>query len=152
MTNLPSDLSAYLEGRIKVVNDCWEWQGANKDGYGALTYKQKNYRAHRFAFEVQYGRKPVGFLLHSCDNPPCVNPVHLREGTHWENMQDMKDRNRHPKGEGSYNAILNEQAVKALRFLHSKGYGYGRLGKAYGLSRWTIRSAVSGAAWRHLEN
>lgn len=150
-TNLPSSVGEYLLGRVNIVGDCWEWKGAKRKGYGALTYQQKSYVATRFVFEIHHGRKPVGSVLHSCDNPPCVNPAHLREGTALANSKDAKDRDRIPKGERRYNAILNEEAVKVLLYLRSKGYTYARLAKAYGLSYWTIRSATSGAAWSHLK-
>ena len=37
-------------------------------------------------------------ILHSCDNPSCVNPNHLRVGTWGENMQDRSDRMRNVGG------------------------------------------------------
>ncbi|WP_428985700.1 HNH endonuclease [Sinomonas terricola] len=43
-----------------------------------------------------FGSIPDGaHILHSCDNPPCVNPGHLRPGTRFDNMQDKVLRGRH---------------------------------------------------------
>ena len=73
MINPPSDLEDWLSTRIDEVDGCWEWRGAKSAGYGRLTFEQKNYAAHRFVFEIHHGREPVGFLLHSCDNPACFS-------------------------------------------------------------------------------
>lgn len=143
-------LTEYLDGRVDQAGDCLVWRGAkNKTGYGALTFKQKTYRAHRFTFMVANGREPEGMLLHSCDNKACVNPDHLSEGTHKQNMSEARERGQIKRGEDRSQAILNEQAVKALRYLKDRGYTYKRLAKAYGMSEWTIRSAIK-LNWKHL--
>ena len=50
-------------------------------------------RAHRIAWQIAYGPIPAGLLvLHTCDNPGCVNPVHLYIGTQKDNMRDMSIR------------------------------------------------------------
>ena len=45
---------------------------------------------HRLALERKLGRPitPGLHVLHNCDWPSCVNPEHLREGTHNDNMHD----------------------------------------------------------------
>lgn len=70
--------------------ECWEWDGRrDKDGYGTLRVGSTQVRAHRFSYELHVG--PIdGLVRHRCNNPPCVNPSHLRPGTHQENMDDRK--------------------------------------------------------------
>lgn len=52
--------------------------------------------AHRWALEHSLGRPLAAdeSALHRCDNPPCVNPLHLYAGTQADNMQDCTRRGR----------------------------------------------------------
>jgi hypothetical protein len=52
--------------------------------------------AHRAVWE-SLRRRPItagALLLHKCDVSCCVNPDHLYEGTHLQNMADMSNRCR----------------------------------------------------------
>jgi hypothetical protein len=82
---------------------CWLWTGTpDVNGYGKLwwfDHTNKGKFAHRISWELHNGPIPDGlFVLHSCDNPPCVNPKHLFLGTQLDNMRDMvaKGRDRNP--------------------------------------------------------
>lgn len=72
--------------RIDRTDDCWLWLGARDDhGYGRFNKR----RVHRIAWEETTGESAEGFeVMHTCDNPPCLNPAHLQKATHAENMQD----------------------------------------------------------------
>ena len=78
---------------------CWHWIGSIKprNGYGHCRIAGKDYNAHRLAYELLVGPIPAGaHVLHSCDVPHCVNPAHLRLGTHQENMAEMWAKRRMP--------------------------------------------------------
>ena len=88
----------------KGQDECWPWLAArHKNGYGALNCHYErgtgNY-AHRASWVIHNGDIPNGmWVLHKCDNPPCVNPGHLWLGTHLENMADMSNKGRSLSGE-----------------------------------------------------
>lgn len=99
-------------------NDCWEWTAStDRFGYGAFGLTSRSIlKAHRYAWELGIGPLAEGdCLLHSCDNPKCVNVAHLRIGTRSENAQDRVMRNRVPVGENSANSKLTIEEVKAIR-------------------------------------
>lgn len=79
--------------------DCWVWTGqVNNKGYARfyLTYTPPvRVLGHRYAYQLATGEDIGGHnLLHSCDNPPCVNPAHLRPGTQADNIRDAVERGR----------------------------------------------------------
>jgi hypothetical protein len=69
---------------------CWEWQGTRtRAGYGTIVELGKLLRAHRVSYQLHYGDlQPDLLVRHRCDNPPCVNPAHLRQGTARDNARD----------------------------------------------------------------
>lgn len=85
-----------FEEKIEKIDSCWIWVGAFfKSGYGRFSFGKKKVRAHRFSYELYIGKIPKGiYVLHRCDNPCCVNPLHLFLGTHLDNMMDMESKGR----------------------------------------------------------
>lgn len=67
--------------------------------YGAIKAVQngesKTFLVHRLAYMLFIKDPGNEHVRHTCDNPICVNPGHLKSGTHQDNMQDMVDRDRH---------------------------------------------------------
>lgn len=79
---------------------CWPFIGtSDNDGYGLMEIAGVRKGAHVWALIEASGedRSAADFSLHSCDNPPCCNPKHLRWGTGSDNMRDMHERGRHTK-------------------------------------------------------
>jgi hypothetical protein len=117
-----------------------------KDGYGHVRFGGKVTSAHRAAFEMANGRAPAAHVLHSCDNPLCVNPAHLSEGTHLENMKQCAERrrNRTPRP-GNGRAKLSAQAVAEIRARYSSGEtNKSALARHFGVTAPRIRQVIHG--------
>jgi hypothetical protein len=50
--------------------------------------------AHQVAWELARGPRNGLWVLHKCDNPPCVRPDHLYLGSNADNARDMSRRGR----------------------------------------------------------
>ncbi len=84
-------------------NDCWPWRGAkNASGHGRVKVNGVLALAHRMAYALTNGAIPGSHkfsyhgtvIMHTCDNPQCCNPAHLRAGSQRDNVQDMVTKGR----------------------------------------------------------
>lgn len=137
-------------GRI-VDGHCWIWEGSKSTkGYGRMWWMGKLHAAHRMAYEAWHGPIPEGLhVLHSCDNPSCVNPEHLWVGTNQQNVEDKCFKNRIPRGEARANSKLTEQAVREIR---SSSEGKKALAKRYGVCPTVILEVKRGIRWPHVRD
>lgn len=81
----------------RLGSKCWLWAGAKSKGYGHIYIGGRVVLAPRVSYILENGNIPdETFILHGCDNPPCINPDHLEVGSQHKNMQDWQDRHPHP--------------------------------------------------------
>ncbi len=75
-------------------NGCWICTSHKTTGIGYI--RKGNSTMHRFIYEEMFGEIPKGMVvMHTCDNRKCINPEHLKLGTHHDNNQDMANKGRH---------------------------------------------------------
>lgn len=137
----------------KEPNGCIIWKGTRigANGHGIIARKL----AHRLAYEYAFGSIPDGlYVLHKCDNPPCVNPEHLFAGTQKDNMYDMIAKKRSTtvgvKGEENKTAKLTTENVIEIRRRVDAGELQDVVRKDFGISTVHIWRIVNRLRWTHV--
>lgn len=128
---------------------CWLWTGAKTfSGYGKISFQSESRTATHVVWFLTYGIFPTLDILHDCDNPPCVNPAHLHEGTHAQNMQEGFERNRFPQGENRNFAKLSNHQVLEIKKRLDAGNSISALATDYHVSYSTIMRIRNGNTWK----
>jgi len=108
----------------KSENECWNWLAGikTKGGYGGFYINQiKNTAScHKISFILEHNFDwedlTKGIVVrHSCNNPQCVNPKHLKLGTCKDNSQDMVKAGNSMAGIKNRKSKLNNKEVKEIR-------------------------------------
>lgn len=130
--------------------DCWIWQGGSTPkGYGTFNggeltkdkkgnYFYKKITAHRFAYQLEYGEIPSGYVVdHLCRMPPCVHPLHLEAVTHQENLKRGIPNGRKGKK-------LNREEEKTIKEEYSGKFGeIAKLARKHEVSPSSIRKTLN---------
>jgi hypothetical protein len=141
--------------KIKKTKTCWIWDSKSKNehGYGVIWNKEKGHtiKAHRFSYEYHIGEIPPRMeILHTCDNPACVNPNHLRVGTRQDNVSDSMSKGRVRKGEEHGMAKLKWKDIPQIKEMYSTGnFSYKKLGIIFKVHFNTIREVIKNKRWVH---
>lgn len=109
MVTLNDILSNQLKFNKRVLlipnSECFTFKGY-KDQHGYISFqfrnngKKCNISAHRASYMIDKNENIItdDVIMHSCDNPSCINPNHLTKGTHYDNVQDRVSKNRSAVG------------------------------------------------------
>lgn len=147
--------------KVDVTPTCWNWIASkNPKGYGKFGVGGAGRGwtgAHRVSWEIHSGPIPDDkCVLHSCDNPACVNPNHLWLGTIQDNLRDCGDKGRRSggrlSGELNSHAKLKERDVLEIRRLGNiENLSTGEICSIFNyVQRQQIRRVLRGGAWTHL--
>jgi hypothetical protein len=132
--------------------ECWEWEGQRHylQGHGRFKFDEDYYYAHRVAYRLEYG-EIGGQINHSCENPPCVNPNHLYDGSQQENMEDASESDSfNPlRGEDVEVSKLTESQVVEMRERYAAGETQTELAADYPVNQARVSRIVRGEAWPH---
>ena len=132
---------------IDQSGDCHVWTGTKTNcGYGVFHFAHRTYLAHRLSFLIFGGQPNQQVIMHTCDNPSCVNPAHLVAGTYATNMADMdakgrrnvtlkvgkhlKDRANHPRNK----PVMTPAGEFASASLAADHYGISRTAMCHRLN------------------
>lgn len=138
----------------KATDECWAWSATKRPtGYGLFQIGGSSALQVTHIVLVASGQKRVigkTSALHSCDNPNCVNPSHLRWGNAKDNADDREARGRSvkPRGEAHGRAKLTENDV---RFIRSCGLSLHEMKLRFGVSIRVLSLARAGKTWKHVQ-
>jgi DNA-binding XRE family transcriptional regulator len=118
----------------------------NEKGYGIARYQKRAIKAHRLVLILTVGEPPSDkpLALHSCCNPSCVNPAHLRWGNAQENADDMIKDGNSCRGKGHWNSKLTRSKVIAI---YQADGSQTEIAKRFGITRSTVNDIKNGYTW-----
>lgn len=133
--------------------ECWIWKkGKDYDGYGLMSVKNKTQKAHRVSYETFIGWIPNEVIVcHKCDNPSCINPLHLFTGSPQQNTDDMFKKGRERViGEKNVKSILTEDEIGEILKQFNLGFRISEISLKFGLSWEHVSAIVKRKIWKHV--
>lgn len=138
-----------------MPNGCIEWQkGKDNYGYGKTHFDGKNRPTHRLVLELLIGKRDSKtFVLHSCDNPPCINPAHLRYGSAKDNSNDIDLRGRRNtlRGSKSKSARITEEDALLIRYMYkNRIMSVQNMELIFPIKKISIYHIIYRITWKHV--
>jgi hypothetical protein len=126
------------------------------DGYGAVfdPTDRKIKKAHRISYCI-YNSLTLSAIadrvvMHKCDTPSCINPLHLQLGTVLDNNADRqaKGRSSDRRGANCPTAKLTPALVREIRVAHGTCI---QIGKRYGVSAKCVNNIQRRITWQNVD-
>lgn len=161
--------------RVKRTPDsCWDWIGCvsgggesfrkKGTGYGVFDVHGRQMNAHRIAAALTFDKFDDSlWVLHLCDNPRCVRPSHLFQGTQIDNFNDALSKGRsfvgsegqrafasdRYAGAGNPRAVLSADDVATIRRRYAtEDVSQESLASQYGVDQTHISRVVRMMHWK----
>lgn len=123
---------------------CWPCRlSANSEGRHYISIDGRKYIVYRLVWELFHGEE-LGKrkARHTCDNEWCCNGLnHIVPGSQQDNMNDMKERERHG---------MPHHTVRMIKKLLSTGATHQSIADKFGCSRIVISEINSGKYYSHV--
>lgn len=133
-------------------NGCWVWTGSGGQ-YGRMTFKGQSLSLHRLSYELYKGPIPADLLvMHTCDNPRCINPFHLKLGTPADNTADMMTKGRYVQAVYGQPRMrwLTPENVRSIRQSLQEGVTRAKVARQFGVSWTTVDRIEKGLMWSNI--
>ena len=124
-------------------------------GYFHIVRFKKDWVLTRLLFYVYNGYFPET-VMHTCDNPMCINPEHLKAGTPKDNSEDMVKKGRSARGtknKGKGHKLTEDQVREIRRLLKEGKISTRKMAKMFGLkTHKSIYNIRYGKKWGWLKD
>lgn len=133
----------YTDPDTGKTTPCWRYKGGlNSEGRPYIQINGKKHIVYRLVFElvtgIELGKR---MFRHKCDREWCCNWEHGIPGSHQENMNDMKERERHG---------MSHHQVRNIKRLIDKGLSDTEISNITGNGRATIYDIRVGNTFSHV--